>query len=346
VSKTGTDWLRIQARRIGPGQQLPDADASAACLEVERWLQRHSVAYAPPTQIPLALIDERRSRANQARRDAIVTDSVDRFALAMREGAIFPPVVAYPNGTKVTLVDGNNREAAARKNGYESVLGIIVAGDTPSELIQLLTVEANAHHGVTPDLAWRLQQAHHLVSLGFADEQAAEAACLTVNALRADRMVLQADARAKALKIAAFTSLSSSARRALQALRDDPVFYQAAQVALTTGMTTDEVRSLVREVKTLPSEGARIERIGGVARERGIEAATKKATGKAANRISSPKTSLATAIGMLLRVDEASLIRQILTIHDRDLVNARLKQLEEKTLSLQVAMETLDRLEA
>lgn len=341
VPRTGTDWLKRQAGRISDGDTLPVTAPVAAVVEVEAWLQRHGVQYAPPSAIPMNVIDERRSRGNQARRDPIVTDSVDRFAAAMRAGTAFPPIVAYPVVGRLVIIDGNNRQAAARKAGLDTISGIVVAEDTPSELIQLLTVEANAHHGVTPELTWRVQQAFHLCSLGFTDQQAADAASISITQLRAARTVQEADQRASHLKITGFSGLAASSRQALAALKDEAVFYQAAKLAVETAMVTEEIRDLVRTIKSLPSEGARIEHIGATAKARGIERATRKVLGRHINRVSSPKQALVSSIGKLLAVDEAALIRQIVTTHDRDQINDRLRKLKRKLAALDVAMGTL-----
>lgn len=341
VPRTGTDWLRTQAKKVTDGAELPVTASTAAVVGVEAWLQHHGVAYAPPTAIPMAYIDEKRSRANQARRDPIVAESVDRFAAAMRAGAVFPPIVAYPSGGKLVIIDGNNRQAGAKKASRDCIDGIVLAEDTPSELIQLLTVEANAHHGVTPELGWRVQQAFHLCSLGYSDQQAADAASIAVATLRGARAVQEADQRARALRIPGFTELSQNARQSLGVLKDEAVFYQAAKLAVDTGMTVDEIRELVRAVKTLPSEGARIEHIGAVAKARGIERATKKAIGRTITRVSSPKQALVTGIGKVLNVDEAALVRQVVTSTDRDLLNQRIKLLERKVATLKLAMGTL-----
>lgn len=339
--RTGTDWLRRVAAKVTGGDTLPVTPAVAANVEVEAWLQRHGVQYAPAVEIPMHLIDEKRSRGNQARKDPIVAESVDRFAAAMRAGTAFPPIVCYPCGGRVVIIDGNNRQAAARKAGRDTIVGFVVADDTPSELIQLLTVEANAHHGVTPELSWRVKQAVHLTSLEYSDQQAADAAGITIAQLRGARAVAAADERARALRVANFTEIPATARQVLGAIRDEPVFYQAAKTALETAMSTEEIRAFVRQVKALPSEGARIEFIGLVAKERGIERATRKAVTKTLGRVNSPKQSLVTGIGKVLAVDEAALVRQIVTSHDRDQINNRIKLLARKVAALQVAMATL-----
>lgn len=343
--KSGTDWLKSQSRKISDGAQLPVSEQEAAAVGVEAWLQGHGVRYAPPLDIPMTLIDEKRSRANQARRDAIVADSVDRFAAAMKVGAEFPPVVTYISGGKLTIIDGNNRQAAARKAGRESILGIVIAEDTPSELIQLLTVEANAHHGVTPELAWRIQQAFHLCSLGFTDPQAAQAAAVTISQLQGARRLKEADQRAAAMKIMRFSEVPVYGRQALGVLKDDAVFYQAAKVAIDTGMIIEEIRDMIRGIKAQSSEGARIEYIGSIAKERGLEQAARRVMNKNLNRVSSPKQALVTGIGKLLKVDEAALVRAISTRHDRDLVNQRLVAVADKILTIQVALEQLKDLE-
>jgi ParB-like chromosome segregation protein Spo0J len=343
---TGTDWLRSQTKHITSGGDLPVSQAQAASVEVESWLQGHGISYAPATAIPMHLIDEKRSRANQARRDAIVSESVDRFAVALKGGTTFPPIVVYAAGGRLIIIDGNNRQAAARKAGLDTISGIIIADDTPSELIQLLTVQANAHHGVTPELSWRLLQAFHLCSLGFTDAQAASAASVSAPQIRTARQVQEADQRARSMKIVGFTDLPASARQALSVLKDDAVFFQASRVAISTAMTTEEIRDMTRAVKALTSEGARIEHIGNLAKERGIEAATRKATGKALRRVSSPKTALASGIGLLLKVDTAALARQIVTTHDRDLLRQRVSALETKVLELMFALDQLKDMES
>lgn len=342
TTKTGTDWLRKIAAKVTDGPELPVTTAVAAAVEVEGWLQRLGVQYAPACAIPMHMLDEKKSRMSQARRDAILSDSVDRFAAAMKAGASFPPIVVYANAGKLVIIDGNNRQAAARKAGKEYIVGIVVADDTPSEMISLMTVEANAHHGVTPDLSWRLQQAFHLCSLGFTDQQASDASAVSVPQLRTARAVQEADQRSRALRIHGFTEMAVATRQVLGALKDDAVFYQAARVAVDTGMTIDEVREMTRAVKTMPSEGARVEHIGSIAKARGIEKATRKVMGKALNRVNSPKTALVAGIGKVMAVDIAALVRQIHTTHDLGVIRQRLTLAEQKIAEVRLALGTLN----
>jgi ParB-like chromosome segregation protein Spo0J len=336
----GTDWLRQQGKKTGLGEEPSLDQVSTVSMEVERWLQRHQVEYAPPTNVPMTLIDLKRSRANQARRDAIVADSVERFAAAMKTGAVFPPIVVYPYVGKVVIIDGNNRHEAARRASLDVIRGIVVADSTPSELIQLLTVEANASHGVTPELTWRLQQAFHLISIGFSDAQAANASSVTTQQIMLHRKLEDSDRRAKAMRIGSFGELPATARAALAVLKDEAVFFQAAQTAVKTGMFVEDVRDMIRTVRKETSEAGRVAAIGRIAEERGIEAAARKAIGHAP-RVSSPKTALSSGIGLIMSCDEGQLARSVLTLKDKELIMKRLKGLEDKVLALLIALDTV-----
>ncbi len=337
----GIDWLRNQARRMANQHDLPCAVGVAAGVQIESWLQNRAVAYAPPTMVPMNLIDVKRSRGNQARREAIVPESVDRFSTAMRAGTTFPPIVLYPDQGRLVIIDGNNRHAAASRVGAAEIPGIVIAEDTPSEVIHLLTVEANARHGVTPELAWRVQQAFSLVSMGWSDHDAAEAAGLSISQLRTARQVTDADQRARAMRISGFGNLNASCKQALAGLRDEAAFYQLSRIAVDTGMTTEEIREVTRAIKGMPSEAARVSYIATVGKSRAGLRQAKKAGSNSHSRLHSPKTSLAAGIGKIMAVDPTALIRQIVTTSERDVVNHRLAELTKKIAVLTAAMATL-----
>lgn len=339
--KPGLDWLKRSTKKISAGGELAVTPSVASAVEVEAWLQDHKVEYAPPTGIPMTMIDEKRSRGNQARRDPLVSESVDRFTAALKAGGKFPPIVVYPLGGKLVIIDGNNRQASAKRAGREYILGIIISAETPSEMIQLLTVEANARHGVTPELAWRLKQAFHLIELGHSDQAAADAAAVTLPQLKSAKAVQEADARARALKIFGFAELPATSRQYLNTLKDEPIFYQAARLAAGSKFGIDEVRDLVRQTKTQKSEADRLALIAEYAKERTVAVAAKKAASKG---VSAPKQALVAGIGLLLNCDEGALVTQIVTPHDRDVINRRLGEAVDKILAIQVAMESLSAL--
>jgi ParB-like chromosome segregation protein Spo0J len=347
VSPTGdkseaTRWLQRQANRIDEHDTLEVAEDVASAVTVEAWLQRRGIKYASAVEIPISMIDEKRSLQNQARREPLVTESVDRFANAFRAGRSFPPIVVYPLGNRLVIIDGNNRFAAAKRAHRETVFGIIIDASTDSDMIQLLTVEANASHGVTPPLEWRTRQAFHLCSLGHSDEVAAEAAGTSLIQLRNARSAAEAEQRAAILKIYGFKDLPMTAKQYLNGLKQEPVFHAVAVLAAREKLTIESVRDICRKVKSGKSEAEQLAILAEQSELLVAETAAKKALSR---RLSSPKMALASGIGLIVKCDAAALVNQILTTQDRDVVNQRLREVEDKILEIQVAMETLKDME-
>lgn len=344
-SVNGQDWLRKQTKNIDEQDTLAVSEEVASAVGVEAWLQRRGVKYAPPTGIPMSMIDEKKSRGNQARRDPIVPDSVERFAASLRAGRRFPPIVVFaqgPNATKLVIVDGNNRHEAHKRAKRDYIAGIIIDWRTEGEMIRLLTVEANAGHGVAPPTEWRIKQAFHLTSLGHPDDVAAEAAGLSISQLKNARAANEAEQRAKHLKINGFTELPMTNKQFLNGLKLEAVFHAAALLAVAAKLTTAQIADMVRKVKTGKSEAAQLAILAEQHELLTAETALRKVQ---AQRISSPKGSLASGIGMLLACNIDVLVNNIRTTHDRDEINRRLREAEDKILEIQVKMESLKDME-
>lgn len=337
-----TDWLRRQARQIEEQDSLAVDEQTAAAVTIEAWLQRRGIRYAPPKAIPMSMIDEKRSRQNQARRDPLVPESVERFAQSFRQGRPFPPIVVYPLATKVVIIDGNNRHEAAKRAKLETIQGILIDEATSSEMIQLLTIEANASHGVTPPVEWRVQQAFYLGQLGHSDEVAAEAAGISMAQLRNARAAREADARAKILRISGFSELPMTAKQYLNGIKMEPTFHAAGVLAIRAGLSSEQIRELCRRVKTGRSEAEQLAILAEQEQLMVAESATKKALSQ---RLSSPKMALVSGIGLITKCDPHALVNQIRTIRDRDIVAERLQEVVDKILEIQVAMETLKDME-
>lgn len=337
-----SDWLRRQSKKVDEHDTLAVDEETASAVTVEAWLQRRGVKYAPATGIPMSVIDEKRSRANQARKDPLVVESVERFANAFRAGRPFPPIVVYPIGNRLVIIDGNNRHEAAKRAKREYIFGIIIDPTTDSDLIQLLTVEANASHGVTPPLEWRIKQAFHLCSIGHEDDVAAEAAGITVVQLRNARAAQQAESRARLLRIAGFEDVPLTAKQYLNGVKLEPVFHAAASLTAKEKLNVDQVRDLCRAIKAGRSEPEQLSIVAEQAELFVIEVASKKALAK---RVSSPKMALVSGVGLINKCDPAALVAQIRTVHDRDVIAQRLKEVVDKILEIQVEMESLEDME-
>lgn len=337
------DWLRKQGRKVEVREGLTDNDrALAATVEVEAWLQREGVGYAPPTGIPMAMIDERRSRNNQARRDPLVQDSVDRYTLAFKNGAPFPPIVVYQVGNKLVIVDGNNRQAAAKKAGCQYISGIVIDPRTPSEVIHLLTVQANRGHGKTEPVEWRVKQAIGLIQVGFTLEKAAEASDVTPVQLRNAKAASDADNRARQLKIFGFSDIPATSKQYLNGLKDEPIFRQASILAVGRKLSVEHVMQMCREIKKGKSEQDRLSIIDNIARSFDNEMAVKKAEKKGFQH---PPARVFSGAGIFKACDPAELVASIRTTHDRDEVNRRLDEAVQRIFEIQEAMEALKGME-
>lgn len=340
-----TSWLLKQSSQIKERAGLKVDQEVASATAVEEWLQRRGVKYAPATGIPMHMIDTKRSRGNQAREDPIVEDSVKRFAAAMRAGRSFPPIVVHPVGagsSKLVIVDGNNRHQAALDAKREYIYGIVIDEKTDSDMITLLTVEANNSHGVTPPLSWRLQQAFHLVACGHGDEKSAEAAGITTQQLRNGRSARQAEERAQVLRIHRFVDLPATSKQYLNGIKLEEVFHAAAKLAVEHALTIEQIQNMCRAIKTGVSESDQLSIVAEQKKLLVAENAAKKALSK---RVNSPKNTLAAGIGIVMNLDPKALVSNIRTTHDRDTLKQRVKELENKVLEIQIAMETLDNLD-
>ncbi len=72
--------------------------------------------------------------------------TVADYAEAMREGAKFPPVEVYSDGSEFILADGFHRLAAARQCGLQNILAEVHQGTSEDALRHALG--ANAAHGL------------------------------------------------------------------------------------------------------------------------------------------------------------------------------------------------------
>jgi len=311
--------------------------------EIESWLKQRGARFLRCIEVPLANFDDRASRANQARPTALVPETVERYTVAMRAKATFPPVVAYrtaASSQRFVLIDGNNRIAAARKAGW-STFPTYVLVEPSTELIALLTVEANRAHGEPVPTEWRVRQAVNLVSLGYRLEQACEAANVTAQTVRNYRGANVADTRARQLRVAGFSSLPMQHKYVLGALKYDEVFHQAAAVAVGTSMTTAECAAFVREIKAQRSEVDQLRVIGETMDHRKAILASEKAIGRTAHKVSSAKMALVSAVGKIMHVQSLDLLRQVTTDLERMELKSRIDDCLEHLIDLGAALEQL-----
>jgi hypothetical protein len=96
----------------------------------EHWLTTEGVSYVYEPAVPVGLVDVEASKRNQARVNApLIEDLVERYTMALIDGAEFPALLAYRRDDgRLVLLDGNQRMAAALDAEREAVDAYVVSG--------------------------------------------------------------------------------------------------------------------------------------------------------------------------------------------------------------------------
>lgn len=314
--------------------------------EIEAWLKGHGVNHLRCIEIPVARIDKKKSRHNQARPQPLIQETVDICTLGYKRGDDLPPIVVYRESERSTtfiVIDGNNRHEGADKAGLEMIPAYIVASDTPAEKILLLTVEANSGHGVRTPEDWRIKQALQLLAIGGDNtvEEICKAANITEAQLKMARRVAEIDQRVRPLKISGWLDLSITNRHKLGQITSDRVLFNAAHLVISTEMKSkSDVGALVRAVKAMHSEEEQVLFVQAETAKRRKEMAEKKALAKNQRTLKAGvKNSLASGIGLIMNVDEAAFLRIAITDTERQEMKQRMDACVEKLFSLLGALE-------
>lgn len=210
--------------------------------------------------LPLDQINVTASLANQARvGEPLDDETVDRYAVAMADGAVFPAVIARRTSprAKLVLLGGNHRRAAAEQAGRAAHAAYIV--ECSDEAATICGYRDNLTHGKPTTAAERALQAVHLVNTGWTQGAAAKALGLAQpqvsNALGAANGAL----RARELGVAQYDALVQGSKIRLASITNDAVFVAAVRCAAATNMPTGAVNDFVKKLNGAKSEKAALE---------------------------------------------------------------------------------------
>lgn len=230
---------------------------------IEKQLADKGVAYSL-AEINLEQIDEERSRNNQARiATPLVSSVVETYVAAMQRGDEFPPLLTYKlkSGDRYVIIDGNHRYVAAKAAGVKTLWVYVVAQDTPSELITMLTYEANTKHGLPTSEAERARHAVYLIeNAGESIKNAAARMNLSQSFLAKHYTKVRSDTRAGQCGIpeARWHEMSPSIRARLNSLSIDETFKAATEYVIKVRLNTEETESLITR---LNKEGSVVEQL-------------------------------------------------------------------------------------
>jgi ParB-like chromosome segregation protein Spo0J len=283
-----------------------------------QWLNELEIPFELVDPLDFGTIDEKASLRNQARFEAIDEDVVDRYVGDMERGDRFPPIIVRKRPRSATLVvlAGNHRVAAARKAGVTLSAYVIECTD---EMAFRISVEDNRRHGLPPSDEERIAQATHLIALGWT--QASAAACVGVSAGKIQRSQQSAAAnqRAVELGVKGFEALPQSSRWRLAAIKSDPAFTAAAQLAVDAALTTTEVFDLVSQVQEARSDNAAVAHVDDQRRAALDRVQLKKSGRETSHMSTTPRTKLLRSLTEVTLLDPAAVASSTLPDQRQDL---------------------------
>ncbi len=287
----------------------------------EDWLTSRGVKFSPARLIPLGKIKHAESRHNQARAEALTSEVVDRYTTAVKAGETFPPIVVYKSGSGFMIVDGNHRDEAHVRASCPSIAAYEIDPATSTDLVELLTVEANVRHGQPTDTAWRLRQAIHLIATGKSMELVTSATGVTKSQIDVAKRIGKADERAHRMGLYGWTNLNALQRQNLATISSDPVFAACAEVVIDTSMTGVDIATLTRQIRAAASEADALRIVGEVGDQRRTHKSSLKNGQR--NRMHNPRTRVLTALGAMNALVAGELPRIFKTEDERKEVARR-----------------------
>ena len=288
--------------------------------DVAEWLASKGVNFTE-LDVTLAKIKEKESRQNQARAESLLPEVVERYTIAAKAGEKFPPLVGYMSGKGIILIDGNHRHEAYKRAGVNKFKLLLVAEDTTTEQIDLLTVEANRYHGAATDTQWRTRQAVFLLAQGHTPESVAQATGLTEASVRDARRAQRACERAVKLGIFGFQNITTKGQAMLGALTLDGVFIAASEMVADTQLPQERIRILVRDLKELGSEEQQLKHITEFTEARKFE--LKRKTNAHKKSLSNTRQRVLMALGAITNLDATRIPRDFRTNEERKEVARR-----------------------
>lgn len=270
--------VRIKPTDVSPKAPAITEPASASNTAsgdpVLDMLARYDFKFTRET-IDLSKVDRDASLRNQARiAKPINEDQALLYSVAMENGDKFPPIVVYPANSGFIVMDGNHRVAAFDLSGVTTAEAYVVQRPSQTQ-VEAFTYEANTKHGLPTSLNDRMKQAIHLVDRGMKVQDAARQLSLRENQLRSAIDAASAERRFEELGVKKFDRLTGSARRRLDAIHSNVVLKAAAELALDSGMSVEDITSLAKKINATRNER---DQLAVVASERETRKGTIKAT--------------------------------------------------------------------
>jgi ParB-like chromosome segregation protein Spo0J len=225
----------------------------------ESRLEREGVSYTFQAGLPLTAIDVQAGLRNQARLESpLDKQTVERYALAMIDGAQFPPVllVAQPSGLYLP-VDGNHRLAGASEAELPAVDAYVL--DVHDKLVITRLIRTwNIGNGRQPSREDIIEQGLYLANnTPYSHKDIARM-------LGMKEGTFSAYVRARAVKERLFgisipaDAIPHATLNRLHQLKDDSVLGEVAKLTIRAGLSLDRIDGLLADLAKQRTEADRL----------------------------------------------------------------------------------------
>lgn len=274
--------------------------------KAEAWLTTEGVRFRYEGGVPLDRFDRRRSRDNQARpTDWKLPEEIERYALGMIDGDLFPCVIVYAGPDGFVLIDGNQRWCAAEVAELAS-LDAFVVEETDRLILDRLTMTANGVlNGQGLSAAEVLKQAVTFKLLHPTVPMKDIAKWFRFKVERLELAVRQAQVTARLGQLGvSVVGLSATVLKTLHALESDPVLEEVGRLAQEAGLAPAKVQELVTEVRRQRSERAQLAVVMRWRKDPDVAAAIHRRVRGLSKQRRTRQTTLFDLLGRLIRLME------------------------------------------
>lgn len=271
--------------------------------DIEKFLIGLGVSFTYKQDVSTKAFDAERSLRNQARLgEPLDITAVKRYTEALYAGDVFPPVLAQKGkDDSLLILDGNHRLRAHSDAGLPIDVYICEA---PTQTLVLITFLANTKHGLPSKVEDRLHHALFLVDNGLTSTEAATRLNVPVADLR-KAITKQNNARRAddaGIPRQQWEAIPAVIRSRLSNIATDEGLRAATNLVTVASLNSDEVYKLTTQMNQSRSgkrQAAIVAAMRSDLSDRVAEVAATGQTNRKGFRVSSPRSRLGSAIGLV-----------------------------------------------
>lgn len=185
------------------------------------------------------------------------SEQVDQYALQMKQGANFPPIVvaAQLRDSTDVMIDGNTRARAARRNHNDAFPAYRVSPIPDADFAKLLAAALNQLGGKRLERAEANKAALAAMDMGLSDDQIALEIGYSAESIRRWRRDQQFNERIDKLQLIDHADkLTKTQKREVGKVAHDEPFGELVQLVATTKPEQPDLRELLETVEKAGSD--------------------------------------------------------------------------------------------